>query len=385
VLLAAGTLGRALVAVTTVGQPFDVESFYVVRDALAEEGLAAYSQVFHRWPYPPGFLPFVLLSDVVAGWTHIEFHDVVQAPAIAADAGIAWLVQSWLGRRGAVERVRLVAVAAVMLGPAFAVISGYHTQIDSVAILPAMVGVFVWTERPDDPRRWLWVGLLIGAGAAIKTTPGLMLLAVLPTAWSLREGLKTAVATAVVPALASVPFLVADPNGLPRILEYQGVPGAGGLTMMLDPGLLSFWLPESGVPRPELFDANGLVDGIREHSGVLTAALLAGVGAFVAWARVDAVRSAVLIWLALYAFGPGFFFQYLVWGLPFFLVAGYIKHTILLQAALVVPFVLVYGKIGGEAPQAVYLVFMGAVWAATAVAFVLLGRQLVRARPRPAV
>src|SRR5207302_10782054 len=106
---------------------------------------------------------------------------------IAADAAIAWLVQAGLGRAGASDRTRLSACALVALGPAFALISGMHGQIDSVAILPAVLALVVW-ERGGS-RRALAAGLLIGRAASIKTAPGLMVLALLPSVRSRREAL----------------------------------------------------------------------------------------------------------------------------------------------------------------------------------------------------
>jgi hypothetical protein len=50
-----------------------------------------------------------------------------------------------------------------MLGPSFIDISGYHGQIDSVAILPAVLALMVWERRPQ-PTRSVRAGLLIGLG-----------------------------------------------------------------------------------------------------------------------------------------------------------------------------------------------------------------------------
>lgn len=51
---------------------------------------------------------------------------------------------------------------------------------------------------------------------------------------------------------------------------------------------------------------------------------------------------AVLLWLAVYAFGVNFFFQYLVWGLPFFVMAGYIRSTLVVQLLVLPPTLLFY-------------------------------------------
>ena len=386
-LIAVGVLGRLVWGVTTYGQPFDVRSAQIVHDFLVDHGLDLYGAVngtegeLFRWPYPPGFLPFFLLSDWLADVTRIDYHDIVQLPSIAADAGIAWLLQWFLGRRGASERIRLGAVAAVMLGPAFAVISGYHTQIDSLAILPALAGVLLWVERPEDRRRWLWAGLLIGVGAAIKTTPAVVILALLPTARSAREGAATLATAAVVPAAAFLPFFVSDPDGVRHVFDYTGVPGAGGLTMILDPGILPFWLTEIWTDTPVTYDPNGVVQALTDASGPLTAVVFAAIGAFLLWARADAITGAVLIWLGMYVFGTAFFFQYFVWGLPFFLAAGHLRKAIALQVALVVPMLLFYsGPRGDGTAEAAYFAVMAAIWLAALVAFAVTARRIALTR-----
>ena len=89
-------------------------------------------------------------------------------------AGRRW----WLA--GAVAGGLLILVLA---GWRFAFPAGY----DSVAILPALVALWVW-EQPRVNRRAVVAGLLIGAGATIETVPIVMLLALIPWAgcvWAL--------------------------------------------------------------------------------------------------------------------------------------------------------------------------------------------------------
>jgi hypothetical protein len=386
-LIAVGILARVALALTTFGQPFDVDSFYIVRAALTDHGLEFYGYVNEpslggfRWPYPPAFLPWLPISDRLAGLTGIDYHDLVQLPAIAADAAIAWLVQRFLAGRGVAERTRLLAVAAVMFGPAFVAISGYHTQIDSVAILPAVAAVVVWVERPEARRRWLWAGLLVGLAAALKTTPILVLLALVPSARSLREAAATAATACAVPGLALAPFFFVDPGDVLRLADYQGAPGAGGLTMVLDPSLLQFWLTDTYSDRPSPLDPNGLVQLIADGTGPITVAVFAAIGLFLARFRVDPVRGAMLIWLGLYAAGTAFFFQYLVWGLPFFLLAGRVREAIALQLAVLIPIVLLYaGPRDSAAAETAYYAIMTAVWLACAAAFVITARGVVRSR-----
>src|SRR3712207_1723439 len=118
-------------------------------------------------------------------------------------------MQDFLRRRGATERTRLAAVALVALGPSFWIVSGYHGHIDSLAILSAVLIVWLWDRWPPGMRRALTCGGLVGLGIATKVVPGLVLVALLPWVRSRREALALVAPAALIPLVAFVPFLVA--------------------------------------------------------------------------------------------------------------------------------------------------------------------------------
>jgi 4-amino-4-deoxy-L-arabinose transferase-like glycosyltransferase len=215
-LIALGVVARTIVAFKTYGFLYDMDSLVAVRKALGGDALHVYSTVnghpYNRWPYDSGFFPLILLSGAVASVTGLAYHGLVQLAPIAADGAIAWIVQDHLGRHGASERLRLAAAALVALGPSFAIISGFHGQIDSVALLPAVLALWLWERSPPGVRRALVAGALIGVGASIKTVPGLMLFALLPSVRSRREAAALVLPALAVPAIAVAPFLIADPH-----------------------------------------------------------------------------------------------------------------------------------------------------------------------------
>src|SRR5947208_15912817 len=93
-LIAGGTIIRAVVAATTPGFPYDVHSWEIVRSSFAASPLHFYSLVnrggnFH-WPYLPGFLPLMLAASGMADLFGGAFTYLVRAPAILADAALAW-------------------------------------------------------------------------------------------------------------------------------------------------------------------------------------------------------------------------------------------------------------------------------------------------------
>ena len=111
---------------------------------------------------------------------------ILRVPSILADGALTFLVIDALERRGASGRLVFGAASLVAFGPMFLAVSSYQGQIDTLAILPAATAVLLWS-RPRTPARAVVCGSLIGIGAALKTVPGFMVLALLATARSTLE------------------------------------------------------------------------------------------------------------------------------------------------------------------------------------------------------
>jgi hypothetical protein len=376
-IIGAATLLRLVIAVATTGLPYDVQSWYVVRHAFSAAPGHVYSVAnaggIYHWPYPPGFFPLMLAASGVADLAGGGFIHLVKVPSILADAALTWLV--WEGLRDrASERARLLAAALVAFGPVFIVISGYSAQIDPVAILPAVGALLVWERAPQQRRAWI-AGLLIGLAAAAKTVPLAMVIALAPTARDRRE-LATLIACAVaVPLVAIAPFALIDYSGVRLISHYQGSPGMGGIGLILQPDLAARWLSYWVVatrPVQWLF---------IDHAGTYNAVVLLGYAALAWWLRPSPRIGAAMLWLIVFAFGSGFFFQYLVWGLPFFLLAGYLRATALLELVVTVPMLIYFlGPWKAHSIVALYVPFMIVVWAGWAWGAVVLARQAAASR-----
>ena len=377
-LLGAGLALRLGLAFGAEGAEFDIDSYRIVRDALGEDLLGVYGQVnsggFFRWPYPPGYLPWIGIADGLAAVTGLPFHGWIQLPSIAADLAIAWLVQSLLGRAGADDRTRLAAAALVALGPIFVAISGYHGQLDALATLAALGALAAW-ERGGE-RRALAAGLLIGLGATIKTFPLAMLLPLLPWARSRREALTLVAAAAAVLLAALAPFLLAHPRDTLDSIENRGFPGLGGISMLVQPE----------IARAAIADVNpgaatAVTDFLLDAGGVLVALLLAALGAFLLWARPSPLRGAVIVWLGLYALGLNFTLQYAIWLLPFLLLQRRLRAAALIQLLLLPAAVLFYGRPWeGDVAWMAYVGLMAGAWAAFVALFAL---ELRRAGQEP--
>jgi 4-amino-4-deoxy-L-arabinose transferase-like glycosyltransferase len=374
-VIGTGTVIRLVLLLTSHGEAYDMGSFKDVAVALRHDWLHMYSaanpgaHTFH-WPYPPAYLPWIAFADAIKGGV-LLFDRLIRLPAVAADAALAWLVATVLARRVG-ERAALAAAALVALGPVFVIISGYHGQIDSLAILPAVVAAVLWERGAADRQRFdraLAAGALIGLAGAIKTVPIVMVLALLPSARDWREGARLVLAAAAVPALMLAPFLIADANAVRHLADYGGVPGAGGLSLVAQPDLARFWLTGPVAP-------NSLTRNLVDHQTLYNLLLFGALAVFFALRRPAPMRAATILWLAVWAFGTGFFFQYLVWGLPFLILDRHLRAAALLQVAVLVPMLLFYlGPWHRELVVAVYATVMLVVWVSWCVGLYLLGRR----------
>ena len=375
-VLGLGALVALILAVVTDGDPFDMESYVLVAQAMDGGVLRPYD-VFGdqiRWPYPPAYFPVIHVTDWFADRGVASFELLIRLLPIAATAAIAWLVQDHLREAGESDRVRLAAAALVSLGPSFFVIAGYHGQFDAVAILPAVIAVRVWVR--DTGRRALIAGLLIGVGGALKTIPLLMVLALLPSVRSWREAVTLMGAAATPVVVAFLPFALAGTLPEPDVLTYRGVPGAGSLSLLVQPEIAAAVLGTDEV------GFSSLSRFVADKSAVFIAIALLLVAAIGLRTRASAVPMAVLLWLAVYTFGVNFFFQYAIWGLPFMLMAGYVRYVLAVQAALLVPMLLFYMRPWDHTALAVvYAGLMVIVWASACGGFAALARSLLRRAP----
>ena len=126
----------------------------------------------------------------------------------------------------------------------------------------------------------------------------------------------------------------------------------------------------------EPLSASGATRALVDAAGGITALAMALFTVFVVRYRPPAAQAAVLLWLALYALSPHFFFQYLVWGLPFFLLSGRLRLAAAVQAVALLPTVLFYrAPWESEAVAVPYGVAMLALWALFAAGLVRVARD----------
>jgi hypothetical protein len=309
--------------------PSDISHYEAVYAGLRNHHLHVYSIVnehryygwFFRWPYPPALFPWIyVVGRIHAAFGHPAFSALIKLPAIASDGVLAWIVYDVLRRTGRTTQA-VIGSLLVSFGPCFALISGVAGQFDSFAMLPAVVALWVWWRWPRTPQVALLCGLLVGLGAALKIAPGLLIVPLLADATSTRQRRDLVIGTVAVPLVLFLPFLVADRSGILDIRHYSGIPGMGGLGLVLKPSLVRVWFAGADLPL------HGL-SAVLWHHGAAIAGLPTLVAAvFVLWKRPPLWQSAALVMLTFSVFNPSFWPQYICWVLPFMLLAGQLRRA----------------------------------------------------------
>ena len=230
--------------------------------------------------------------------------------------------------------------------------------------------MILWTRRGEGMRGALAAGALVGLAAAVKTPLGLAVLALLPTARSWREAGTVAAAAVAVPLAMLAPFLVADASGTVDAFRYSGLPGQGGLSLIVQPHVVDAW-----VGHTPLYEEKNLLEPV---TGLINAAVIAGILLVTVRRRAPAVPAAIFVWLAVFAFGSGFTFSFVLWLVPFLLLAGHLRAAVLAQVAMVPPALLLVTAPFDAPVPAAYAVWMIVAWLATVAALAVAYRGLAR-------
>jgi hypothetical protein len=209
----------------------------------------------------------------------------------------------------------------------------------------------------------------------VKQPLGFAALATMGTARSWRERIGVLAMTALVPIVSLIPFLLSTPHGvLDRMRQNSGVPGFGGLSTIVQPDLTRYWATLHGPIPAATQGTLDLVDAQRTI--VLVGVLLATA---LAWRRrLPALQAAALIYLTIYVVNPNFGFSYLIWGLPFFIAAGYVREVAAFQLLALPATLWFYWRPGALGNGWTYLVMVQLVWAALIAALAYALVRLLR-------
>lgn len=219
------------------GHNFDMESWTITAD-LVVGGQNVYANTY-RHPYgPPWFLVLGGLRWIhnVFGLSRLgpeSFHIVVAAFLSLADVAIAWLLYRAFG---------LIAALFFILNPVSILLTGYHSQIDNLAILPGLVAWLILFPACNPLPKLSWSRVL-GSAALLGLSLATKHVLILFPIWilmcphllgGLLRRISYAVAAYGVLAAICLPFVLAPQawTGFRRYaLDYEGL--AANHTLLL--------------------------------------------------------------------------------------------------------------------------------------------------------
>ena len=289
---------------------FDMESMRLVAQML-RAGQDVYVQAA-RHPYLPLQMYFMALASFVADHSAFPFEVLVKLPAIVADAAIPILLVRWTtggASRQATQRLAWIYA----FNPLSTAVVSIHGQFDSLPLLFLLASLLLLRDG-----RAMGAGLLLGLAVLEKSWPVILLPLAL---WRVRQwnaravllvccGLVPLLGIAVYCVLLGVePWLM-----LHAVSKYSGVVGHWGLTLLAKnlcadsacQGILQAWA----------FDHAAL---LLQVAKVVFGGVLLTITWWMAAARLEAAAAAII--LAFYVFAYGWGYNYLVWVLPFLLLA----------------------------------------------------------------
>ena len=234
VVIALGVLGLKLfLAFSTAGAPdISVWKDFVVHIndcgvcVYKTGGLMQYPGGFRLNPFnhPPFIIHALRLTNFVSSHTGLAFETVFRSLTSLIDVGTAIVTYHLL------QRAKIFSAPAFLLylvAPATIVVSGYHGNTDSVMIFFVLLAALL-VSKP-----WL-AGIAFGMALNIKIVPVIFLLAFVLKYKGRQERLWFLGTTLLVALIASLPFLIQDPQAVASgVLGYRGFTGRWGLSRAL--------------------------------------------------------------------------------------------------------------------------------------------------------
>lgn len=285
----------------------DVQNYARVATIVRNHGaFALYTQTSGIYPYPPLWVWFETLAQVLSETSGASFGLLIRSPIVLADAGIVCVIWAWHRQR---STRRIFWSAAYALNPVSLIVTCLHGQFDAI---PAFLSVLAIYGLGRLHRPYLSAAAL-ALGIAFKPYPVLFLPFMLTGLQSHRQRLAFA-AMAIFPVgLLILPFFLHSPGTLTQeLFLYKGV------------ALLGMLVPVRMIYVP-LMHEHFPVTLTQEIVAISRWLFLGGYAALLAWQMrhhsyplVIASCAAALLWF--YIVDAGISPQYLVWVLPLLLI-----------------------------------------------------------------
>jgi hypothetical protein len=299
--------------VLPVGAGYDIDSFRLVAETFLQgEGVYSSSLVAGRHPY----LPFQVYLIGAALWFSQEiglpFVFAIKGVPILADLALTALIFYVVLRSGKSITEASIRSLLYALNPVSVLVSAYHGQFDAVSAFLLALSWCFWRFDNATTRGFLLSALALGLAVLDKTWPALFLPIMLLRLGSMRKRITYGLVTVAVPTVFTALYIVAfreDPAPLlGRALTHAGVPGWWGIG-----DVVSLVKAATGWGEPIL---NWL--GHCSRWLVFTAVGLS----YWITRRQTGLEALVTAVLALYVSTIGFGLQWVLWVVPFALLAG---------------------------------------------------------------
>jgi len=303
---------RAGLSLVQDGGLYDVfHAYRVVGEQLRRGGDVFVEPALGLSNYPPAiYWWWALTSAVPPDHPHL-YAALVKLPFWLGDAAIAPLLVVLAIRRGAAPAGPATAAGWMYaLNPIAAAVPTLHGQFDPLVLLPLLCGVTLLRERP------VAAGLLIGIATAVKPWPLFFLLPLLALVERRRRP-GFVVAVAAVPAATFALYGLVHHDhllaGMYRVATYVAHRQGLGTSLLFGDSPPAWALIGTNIAAGAASSAAGLMAARRGRSPAETVAV------------------AMLVLLTL---SPTVSDQYVMWPLPFLLLAGRLRIAALLSAGL---------------------------------------------------
>lgn len=294
-------IGLSLIACDNI----DVQNYARVAAIVRERGIfALYTQTAGIYPYPPLWVWFEILAQVLSETSRVNFGLLIRCPIILADAGIVYLIWKWC-RETATPSILLGASYA--LNPISLMITCLHGQFDAIPAFFSLLAIYK-LEHSNYP----FSAAALALGIAFKSYPVLFLPLCLHRLNSFRNKVGF-VAIAILPVILIVlPYSLYAPTAVLR--EWLSYKGAALLGMLVPVRAVYVPLTHEHFPVPLTLKIIGISRWL----------FLAGYVGFIARQisrfQFSLVTSCTVVLMLFYFLYAGIAPQYLVWVLPFLLV-----------------------------------------------------------------
>ncbi len=289
-----------------VGTRYDVASFRIVADAVLARA-EVYQASLGRHPY----LPFQMYVIGAALWASnalsIPFVVMVKLPAVLADVGVTAVIYQSCRRWE--KPVQAAAFWALLyaLNPISILVSAYHGQFDAIPVLLLLLAWYFWHFE----KRVVKSAVALGFAILNKTWPIVFLPVVLIRLRHSRPRLIYTAIALLIPITFTVAYLLAfdvSPTVMRRPLTHTGVNGYWGLSAVI------------AVVNKILGGLEGVYTTLLDMRRWLI--LFAGVAALWITRRQRSIDALTSIILSVFAVSVGMGIQWLLWVVPFALLAG---------------------------------------------------------------